>query len=65
MAAAVGAGHPVHLVETLPEAVELAQKIVDGSGWNVLLSPACASYDQFNSYAHRGEVFESLVRELA
>jgi UDP-N-acetylmuramoylalanine--D-glutamate ligase len=29
----------------------------------VLLSPACASFDQFDDYAHRGDVFQALVRE--
>lgn len=30
----------------------------------VLLSPACASYDQFRSYGHRGDVFRALVADL-
>ncbi len=30
----------------------------------VLLSPACASFDQFRSFEHRGDVFETLVRAL-
>ena len=30
----------------------------------LLLSPACASFDQFDSFEHRGDVFASLCREL-
>jgi UDP-N-acetylmuramoylalanine--D-glutamate ligase len=33
-------------------------------GDTVLLAPACASFDQFQNYEHRGRVFKQIVRSL-
>ncbi|MGZ8203826.1 MAG: UDP-N-acetylmuramoyl-L-alanine--D-glutamate ligase [Burkholderiales bacterium] len=48
----------------MEEAVETAYR-ASRPGDAVLLSPACASYDMFRSYVHRGEVFVGAVRALA
>jgi UDP-N-acetylmuramoylalanine--D-glutamate ligase len=49
---------------SLQEAVQKAAALAQ-SGDAVLLSPACASFDMFDSYAHRAQVFVAAVRELA
>ena len=45
------------------EAVKVAYKIAS-KGDNVLLSPACASFDLFENYEDRGRQFKAAVREL-
>ena len=53
------------IVETqnMSEAVKMAYKIAE-TGDAVLLSPACASYDLFESYEDRGRQFKNAVRGL-
>ena len=48
---------------SLEEAVKKAASIAQ-SGEAVLLSPACASFDMFRDYKHRGDVFAAAVRNL-
>jgi UDP-N-acetylmuramoylalanine--D-glutamate ligase len=49
---------------SLEEAVQRAAEIAQ-PGEAVLLSPACASFDMFRDYRHRGEVFAAAVKRLA
>ncbi|HEY4447692.1 MAG TPA: UDP-N-acetylmuramoyl-L-alanine--D-glutamate ligase [Steroidobacteraceae bacterium] len=55
---------PIERCATLPQAVQAAARAAR-PGDTVLLSPACASFDMFRDYAHRGEVFAEAVQELA
>jgi UDP-N-acetylmuramoylalanine--D-glutamate ligase len=57
-------GPEVVQAETLENAVRKASTSAE-PGDVVLLAPACASFDQFKSYEHRGRVFKDLVRGLA
>jgi UDP-N-acetylmuramoylalanine--D-glutamate ligase len=56
-------GVAVERCETIAVAVKTASERA-ASGDVVLLSPACASFDQFNDYVHRAAVFVSEVEEL-
>ena len=49
-------------VASLEEAVSMAKRRAR-PGWGVLFSPACASFDLFDNYVHRGNVFRNLVLE--
>lgn len=59
---------PVTMAGNLEAAVKLAFNDARASGEPhpvVLLSPACASFDQFSSYEDRGDKFKAYVRALA
>jgi UDP-N-acetylmuramoylalanine--D-glutamate ligase len=56
------AGDRGRLAGTLEIAVEVAANAAE-PGDTVLLAPGCASFDQFSSYAARGERFADLVRD--
>lgn len=62
-AALAGDRCPGVVAPDLTEAVRIARSYAR-PGDIVVLSPACASFDQFRSYAHRGRVFAEAVRAL-
>jgi UDP-N-acetylmuramoylalanine--D-glutamate ligase len=54
---------PIERCATLEAAVRRAADLAS-PGEAVLLSPACASFDMFRDYKHRGDVFAAAVRAL-
>lgn len=57
-------GVPMLRAASMADAVAMALDAAD-PGDAVLLSPACASFDMFQNYKHRGDVFAQCVRNLA
>jgi UDP-N-acetylmuramoylalanine--D-glutamate ligase len=63
-AALAGTGVPAHRCGDLERAVAAARTAA-APGEVILLSPACASYDQYRSFNERGDHFKALAREGA
>lgn len=63
-AAFAGTGADIRPAATMLQALHLASELAV-PGDVVLLSPACASFDEFTSYEHRGRVFKDAVLALA
>lgn len=54
---------PCYTVENLEEAIKKSLLFAQ-HGDNIILSPACTSFDQYKSYKERGEHFEKLVNNI-
>ena len=61
--AAIAGSCQVHYADSMEAAVASAARLAQ-PGDTVLLSPACASFDMFRDYAHRGDVFAAAARRL-
>lgn len=59
-----GLGDRLVNVRDLHEAVNTGYEILRQAGGVLLLAPACASFDMFDNFEHRGEVFKREVKRL-
>ena len=60
IAAALENTKPLHRAATMQDAMKLGKELAR-TGDTVLLAPACASFDMFDNYEHRGRVFKEAV----
>lgn len=64
LAQSIGIGVPITFAQSMEEAIQKAREHAKTHD-SVLLSPACASFDMFKHFEHRGEVFMELVNKLS
>jgi UDP-N-acetylmuramoylalanine--D-glutamate ligase len=57
-------GDRLENVRDLHEAVNIGYEILRQAGGVLLLAPACASFDMFDNFEHRGETFKREVQRL-
>lgn len=63
IAGVIGDRVPVSFANSMEEAIHQADQVAQSDD-SVLLSPACASFDMFKNYEHRGQVFTEIVEKL-
>jgi UDP-N-acetylmuramoylalanine--D-glutamate ligase len=64
LARSIGDSVPVVCADSMQDAVQQAYRFAKQTRSQVLLAPACASFDMFKNFEHRGECFVSAVRGL-